>query len=534
LGHAAAQNESDRAAADETILKSAGVGLDNDSLLRLFRQRTMGEADRERIKTMIGQLGDDSFEVREKASSGLVAVGTAAEPMLREAAKSTDVEVARRAEDCLRIIKHGTGAVLPMAVARMVARRKPAGAAEVLLAYLPFADNEAVADEVRTALAAAAVREGKVDPVLIAALGDKDPLRRGAAAEALARGGAREELAAVSRLLDDMDAGVRLRAALALASAGQRAAIPVLIDLMGQLKPDQAWLAEDVLLRLAGDHAPLAGLGTDEGSRRQCRQAWQEWWQTHQHQVDLAQLAGPPPVLGYTLVLLLDTGQAMEVDAKGRKRWQIEGLQFPLDVQYVTGNRILVAEHGGNRVTERNLKGDIVWERKADQPLMAQRLPSGNTFITTKNQFIEADASGKEVYSFSPATGEDIMRATKLRNGEIACVMFPGRFVRLDANGKELQQFPVDVRTSGGRIDVLPNGHVLVPEKDRNRVAEYDGEGKIVWETEVDQPIAAVHMANSNILVTTMNDNHAVELDRAGKVVWEYKANTRVNRAFRR
>ncbi len=92
----------------------------------------------------------------------------------------------------------------------------------------------------------------------------------------------------------------------------------------------------------------------------------------------------------------------------------------------------------------------------------------------------------------------------------------------------------MDLRTSGGRLDVLPDGHVLIPERAHNRVVEHDGDGKVVWEATVEEPVAAVRLPNGNTLVTSMTQNRAVEIDRAGKEVWQYKADTRVTRAFRR
>src|SRR5262249_3632673 len=157
--------------------------------------RTLGEGDRERMKSLIVQLADDSYETRERASTALVAIGAAAEPLLREATKSTDVEVMRRAEECLRQIKKGTGAIVPMAAARIIAQRKPAGAVPVLLDFLPFADNDAVSEQVRAALAALAGSPSG-SPSLLSALDDKDPLKRGAAGEALAGAGIQEHRAA--------------------------------------------------------------------------------------------------------------------------------------------------------------------------------------------------------------------------------------------------------------------------------------------------------------------------------------------------
>jgi outer membrane protein assembly factor BamB len=199
-------------------------------------------------------------------------------------------------------------------------------------------------------------------------------------------------------------------------------------------------------------------------------------------------------------------------------------------------DRVLVAEHNGNRVTERKRTGEIVWEKGVQMPLVAQRLDNGNTFIATVSQFLEVEPSGKVVMTRGLPSGESIMKAQMLANGDIACVTSPPspRFVRIDAAGKEIQNFPVSVHTSGGRIDVLANGHVLVPEMKNNRVAEYDANGKVVWQVPFNQPIAAVRLANGDTLVTSLNQPRAVELDRTGNEVWEYKTDTRVTRAFRR
>lgn len=520
---------------DDQALKEANVGTDDRSLLDFFRRRTLSEGDRARLRALVAHLGDDSFDVREKASAELLATGAIAEPFLRQASRSSDIEVARRAEDCLRRLQRGGDAAVCAAAARVVARKKPAGAAAVLLAYLPFAENEFVAEEVRNALAAVASPGDKADATLRSALADADPFRRASAGEALGRGGPPGERPAVQRLLSDADPSVRLRVAVALAGAGDRDAVPVLIDLLGLLPPDQAWPAEEVLLRVSGDEAPAVSLGTDEATRRQCRDAWAGWWAANQAHADLARAAVRGQPLGYTLLLFLDSGRAMELDAKNRVRWQFDGLQFPLDIQYLPGNRVLVAEYSGNRVTERTVKGDVVWEKKVDMPLAAQRLPNGHTFIATSSQLIEVDAAGKEVSAVTASFNNEIMKAEKLPNGDFGCVMMHIGYVRMDSQGHEINSFPVDVRTSGGKVDVLPDGHVLVPERVKNRVAEYDAQGKLVWEAEVPEPIAAVHLPGGHCLVTTLNPPYqALELDRSGKVVWKYDSESRVNRAFRR
>jgi hypothetical protein len=520
---------------DEQKLKSAGLETDGPALLDYFRRQTLTPAAREKITSLVQQLGDRSFRLRDKASTELPGLGMIAVPFLRQAAVSVDLEVVCRAEACLRSIEEKDLRVgVPSAAARLVAARKPEGATDVLMAFVPSVENDSVADEVRAALVALAIHDGKPDQVLLEALRDPAPGRRAAVVEILAQAGLARKRPELRRLLQDPDLLVRQCAALALAMAREKEAIPVLIDLLPQLPPARARQAEGLLCRIAGDKAPPVALGQDDTSRAKCRDAWAAWWQQEKDRVDLAQLDGIKLLHGYTLLVLLDMGRVIEVDADNKPRFQIDGLEFPLDAQMLPGDRVLIAEHNGNRVTERTRTGQIVWETRVPMPLAAQRLPSGNTFIATQSQFLEVDLSGKVVMTRGLRSGEFIMKAQRLDSGEIACVTSSSRFVRLDAAGKELQTMRVNVQTSGGRIEVLPNGHVLVPEMRNNCVAEYDTSGKVVWQVPFNQPIAAVRLSNGDTLITSYNEPRAVELDRTGKEVWEYKTNTRVTRAFRR
>jgi hypothetical protein len=520
--------------ADERMLREANIATDGLGLLKFFRQRTVDSSDEDRIHALIRQMGDDSFEVREQASAQLIAIGARARTLLRQAVNDPDIEIVRRAEECLRQIEHGATSSVVAAAVRVLVQRKPAGAAAVLLTYLPFAEDESVAEEVRLALGSLAIPEGKPDPVLLAALTDRSPVKRMAAGVALCR--ARLLTAEVRKLLQDPDLQVRLRVGLALAAARDKEAIPVLIALLGEASSQETYLVEELLYRLAGDKPPIEDLGSNPAARRRYREAWQKWWKEHGAAIDLAKLEEATRQLGYTLVLLLDQGRAIDLDAANRPRWQIEGLNFPLDIQMLPDERVLVAEHNGHRVTERNKKGEVLWEKQINEPLAAQRLDNGNTFIASKSQLVEVDKTGREVWSYTRPGGETIMKAQKLPNGDVGIITQQGitRYVRLDKTGKEVRSFGVDVRTSGGRIEVLPNGHVIVPEMGNNRVVEHDGEGRVVWEATVEQPIAAVRLSNGHTMVTSMTANRAVELDRQGKVVWEYKHDTRVTRALRR
>ncbi len=544
-GFAGARTDADKsdsapAGSDAALLRTAKIPTDGPGLIEFFRRRAAEGADKSRLKGLVSQLGDDSFLVREQASAQLVAAGVRAKSLLEDAEKDPDLEVVHRARECLRRIDQGATSGVVAAAARELARRRPSGAAEALLAYLPSAEDEVVAEEVRSALAEIAVRDGKPDPALTAALNDAQPVSRAAAAVALCRAGAAGEMPAVRKLLRDDDPRVRLRVGLALATAREKEAVPVLIDLLARLPAEETGVAEDLLYHLAGDKAPAGDGSAEEQARRGYRDAWKKWWDAEGSKVDAARLAEASKALGYTLVLLLDQGRAMELDATNRPTWTVEGLEFPLDVQWLPGDHLLSAEHNANRVTERDVRnGSVVWEHSIPRPLAAQRLPDGNTFIATPGGLVEVNRAGKVVWDYTRPGGEQIMKAVKLRNGDIAMVTQLGQphFVLMSRDGKsEKRVFAVNLHTSGGRIDVLPNGNVLVPENGNNRVVEQSGpEGRVVWEVAVDSPVAATRLPNGHTLVTSMNPGRgAVELDRSGKEVWSYKADTRVTRAIRR
>jgi hypothetical protein len=534
--------------ADRALLESVGITMEGDGsdLLEYLHRQTVCASDPAKLQQIIQQLGDDDFATREKASAELIALGQVALSLLQKAAaeqKGKDAEVAHRAQQAIQRIREGSSAALPAAVLRQLARRKPAGTAAQVLEYVPHAPDEITLGEAGNTLAAVAVRDGKPDPVLMKALRDPQPRRRAAAAEALSKAHVAEARQGVRDLFKDPNIQVRLRVALALARLHEKDAIPVLIDLLAAAPAEQLLPVEDLLFQIAGKDAPTVSAGPREEERKQYRDAWLAWWNAHNATVDLAKLAAAAKPLGYTLIVLLDTNTIQELDDRNQPRWSIAELHRPLDVQLLPGNRLLVAErgdqdrpNGGNRVTERNLKGEIVWKKDVVNPIVAQRLPNGNTFIACDDILLECDREGKEVRRHTAPGGTTFRRAVKLPNGDIACVTSAGRFMRLDADGRTLNSFPVQVETSGGRVDVLHNGHVLIPEKLRGRVVEYDATGKPVWEVQVPEPVAAVRLPNGHTLITSMSTSHgAAEYDRQGKKGWEYSDKTsKVTRAFRR
>ena len=90
------------------------------------------------------------------------------------------------------------------------------------------------------------------------------------------------------------------------------------------------------------------------------------------------------------------------------------------------------------------------------------------------------------------------------------------------------------VSTTGGRVDVAPDGRVLIPMMHQDMVLELDGNGQELRRFRVGEPIVAHRLASGHVMVTSMAEQKAMEFDAAGRVVWEYQSRTsRVSRALR-
>jgi hypothetical protein len=248
--------------------------------------------------------------------------------------------------------------------------------------------------------------------------------------------------------------------------------------------------------------------------------------------MDLSQLQVAPPLMGYTLVVefsqIGNNGRVVELDRNGKPRWQIENLSGPVDAWFLPGNRVLIAEGNANRVTERDLKGNILWQANSlapgGYPVNAQRLANGNTFIACANNglLVEVDRAGKTVFSVNVTGG--VRAAYKIPNGQMICFTDQSMCVRLDTTGKEIKRFPlarINNFTSG--IDVTSKGNIIAAQGD-NTITEYDPEGKVVWQAKTNANTSATRLPNGHTLVASNPAQSVVELDNSGRVVWEYRA----------
>ncbi|MCI0456683.1 MAG: hypothetical protein L0Z62_06850 [Gemmataceae bacterium] len=284
-----AANAIRQAGEDEQLLRSAKLPTDGPGLVAFLRKQALTDGDAKRVEGLIRRLGDRNFKVRSQAEAELTSRGPGVLALLRRAVEQPDLELRRRVEQCIKTIERTPWAEVSAAAARRLKVLRPEGASAALLAYLPFTGDEAAEEAVTEAVFALGSAAGKEGAALSAALRDREPLRRAAAALALgARGNAGQRAAVREVMRADLSLQVRLRAAQGLLMAGEREGIPVLVNAVADGNPDLARLADDLLRRAAGETAPPEEHVEDGPARRRLAAAWRAWWQARGGQVNLA------------------------------------------------------------------------------------------------------------------------------------------------------------------------------------------------------------------------------------------------------
>src|SRR5262249_45123899 len=156
------------------------------------------------------------------------------------------------------------------------------------------------------------------------------------------------------KLLTDANLSVCLRAAAALISAQDKEAVPTLIALLEE-EGTHASSAEDILFQLAGSHKPpTPPTERTAENRKKYRAAWTTWWEENEAKIELTKVEVSERTLGFTLVCTLDQNRVGEIDKNGKYRWTLADVGGPTDAQWLPGNKVLVAEHNANRVSERD------------------------------------------------------------------------------------------------------------------------------------------------------------------------------------
>jgi hypothetical protein len=331
-------------------------------------------------------------------------------------------------------------------------------------------------------------------------------------------------MGAVRKLLDDPAPAVRLKVALALASAGDAAAVPTLISLVAE--GDQSLTAEDYLYDLAQETGPR-DLPDGDKKRKERSQAWSRWWEANQAKEYLigafaaarrerSASSGRASLLrGDTLLVQPQANTVTLLGRTGKPRWTLTGLAQPRDAEVLYGGqRVLVIEQ--DRVTERDGRGKILWQKVVPQPVSMQRQRNGNILIVCARQLIEVSRAGKDIRKIELTS--PVVAGRKLHDGRFVC-FDGGAVIQLDKKGRDVKRTRVDCGGAGCN-EVLDNGHVLVSSPGFGNLIEFDADGKKINQFDMSGVAHGFRLPNGHTLVT-INGTKVVELDRKWKSIKE-------------
>jgi HEAT repeat protein len=538
---------------DMEALHDAAVGTDPGGLIAYLHKCTPSDEQMRRVGGLVRRLGSRRFKEREAASTELRDAGFFACGVLRDALRDPDPEIARRARSSLGAYAgYGRWCWAPGAALRRLRALRARESLGVILRYLPYAPDEQTLEEAWYCLDEFGTKGGRVEPVLVAALQDRSPPRRAAAACIVGRRGDVGQRAAVRRLLGDPSPLVRLRAAQGLLAGGDKSGLEALTGLLRERAVDICWQAEELLHYAAGDGAPEATVGSATGGEREaCYWAWTGWLNQHGANLDLGALSRtarrPGLLLAFEGTDPYPTGRVTLYGCDSLPRWRLREGSGVGDMQLLAGNCVLLAETNADRVVERALSGTVLWTYHSEAPQTCQRLANGNTFVGGYWRLVEVGADEARLYDLRVDQGSGLRAPQMLRAGRVIALVEdrPAPDIRRREPAPRLwpARWAMDeIETPSGRLHRhvklppgidqysgaagLTDGHLLAcaygelgREAWKPLLAEMDADGKLLRACGVGGCGPPAPLRSGNTIVPC--PDRVVEIDGRGRIQWE-------------
>lgn len=104
-----------------------------------------------------------------------------------------------------------------------------------------------------------------------------------------------------------------------------------------------------------------------------------------------------------TIVFLTSEGDCIRLDAEGKEVGKFKSehaTHWTAGLDVLPNGRVLVPQHGLNKVVEFDARGKAMWEAKITAPKTATRLPNGHTLVSSfeTTTVMELDRAGKPVW----------------------------------------------------------------------------------------------------------------------------------------
>jgi hypothetical protein len=249
-------------------------------------------------------------------------------------------------------------------------------------------------------------------------------------------------------------------------------------------------------------------------------------------------------LVGLTILVASSSGLAQN---SRRDYFPPEVLDKPLGIERLSSGNTLITDGGGAYYTttdaaimEINQNGELVWlyEGQLAFPHSAERLGNGYTLIsdTSHDRVFSVNSSGAIVWtsddwgggSGNLSDGSHLHYpndAEPLEGGHLLITdRNNDRVIEVDETGQIMWSYDELTRPHNG--DRLPNGNTMIANSEENQVLEVGAAGEIVWsfggDELLDWPRDADRLENGNTLITDTRHNRVIEVDPAGLIVWSF------------
>jgi hypothetical protein len=356
---------------------------------RLLRPPNLTAEGRRRIAKLLGDLSNESWQVRERATAELSKMGPEAVLLFQPAVVSKDPEIAIRAKRILDAIEARAADVGPelnaaLDVLTAAGDRKVVGMLIQLLGHGQASARYAAEYALRRTTGRAfgfSAYDAPADRSRAAGRWQQWWKANEAAFDFRKAAASRR---GVHILVPD-DEGKKL---VLLSAAGK--------VLWSRVVPGTPYAAD----LLPNGHHLVAYSGSM--GVRQYDRAGKEVWSDRKFGIgqqmvyDVRRLAN-----GNTLIAYVGDGHVSEVSHSGKLVWQMKGLKSPGAAERLANGNTLICENHGGRVFEVNRNREVVWQMPGlSNPSDATKLANGNVLIAEwgKKRVIEVDRAGRIVW----------------------------------------------------------------------------------------------------------------------------------------
>jgi hypothetical protein len=532
---------------DDIIIKKSGISTKPKDIQNWLQSRIPNVTNGIKASKWVIDLGNESFEVREQASRELLKLNNLAIFELKKATKNKDIEVAKRASDCLEQISPHESIALKTAIIRLLGKSN----SEFVFEYFSkIADTPELDLLTSEALLDAFSITIKSNPTLVQKLEDfsqsNDIKSRILIARVLAIGNPNG--IAFRKLSTDDQAIVKANALLALLQEKDKKAIGLLITLLPELKTNQLMPIAGLLNELIQDQASEKELAKEKPSAVELQKLFASAWNGKNASTNLNTYTSNQLQPKRILASLAEpnlSGKICSLNPDGSVSELFRTNSYADLACAINHTLFFLMERSRGHVIINNI-GEI-YER-SDPLISTFGLDTdglGTKFILNRKNLLVLDYTNKIIESIE--VNNDCLAGTRLINGDYAIVFKDKSLIILDGKNLKKEKTKISLgvieptRTIlGYQIQGTRSGSILIPEFGGKAINEYDPTGKLLktikfninaGNSTIYGPTLTMN-TNGNFLIGTRLGQTVTELNMEGKEIRNWALDSKLHRIF--